>query len=264
MKKALFLVIILSISLITEAQTVYQQDQPNPSENLPVPPEIKAKSDGFIVSKIGEARFNSWIKFDTVVSKGHQETIVGCNSDNPACIVYLLVYHMKVPEKSFVNYTFSFEMDGHGHIIFYDKLPQCIENRTHANCVYGTERIALPDCVNKPSECEFPIDAARAKEIAANAGLEKGKGEWDLRFGFGDNTFVWHVNSIIESNSIGDATIKTMAIDANSGEVLGTSLGGVTHAPAGERGYDPLWLVFGAIIFLILLLVYFLFKVFKK
>lgn len=183
-----------------------------------VPGSIKTKGDEFIISKIGKSRFDSWIKYQ--FGNSYKDAIYVCTQDNPACTHYQLSYRLKVPDKPFVDYFFSFEMDGHAHLIHYDRLPYCIEN--HEACVLSLEKLPLPNCVHTAEECGFPIDGLQGREIAKRAGFEKGMREWKTYFTFYNKTFVWIVRNTLFANSTGGESGKEMVIDANSGSVLET------------------------------------------
>jgi len=97
--------------------------------------------------------------------------------------------------------------------------------------IHKEQNIGLPDCINNPLECTFPIDADSAKAIAELEGLEEGLSEWRTIFRwytyFDDElsiaTFAWEISNTLSESQQGEEfrqSGRVFIIDANSGELL--------------------------------------------
>ena len=181
---------------------------------LPVPPktdgripqEILASAREYVISRVGESFFESYMKW-----KPGRSCYLPVNPRNLAdpdgCSPYLLVpryriaYDLHIPEKPWVHQTVWFFIYEDGGWV-KDPTIQC----------------GLPDCVAHPEECEFPIDGDDAKRIAEQAGLEAGLEDWRIGFiwwGAEYQTYVWQVHNTLTKRSG-----RTLVLDANTGEVL--------------------------------------------
>jgi len=179
----------------------------------PLPPEIIDAGNRFIISRVGPDFFNNSINFNRNKSRYYPPNQM-CLQDPDNCSAfllhshYLMVYDIKIPQIPQCDEFIEFVLDSIGNII---------EERD----VFG-----LPDCVNNPGECLFPVDEAQAISIATNAGLEEGIKPWIIDFywyGWDLRTFVWSVKNTLYEKSEGNeyyANGKIVVIDANSGEVL--------------------------------------------
>jgi hypothetical protein len=145
-----------------------------------------------IVSKIGDNYFNNYIKLLTI------------DYQPPSGIIetpyYLLTYTFKIPEKQFVNESIEIGIDIDGNVVREWGIP------------------------SNPDECEFPVDEAKAIEIARDAGLEEGIKEWESDFYWHDGfkTYVWSVRNTLSATSVGEPyeeSGRVVIIGANSGEV---------------------------------------------
>ncbi len=147
------------------------------------------KGNELIISKVGDEHFNNYMKLLSIEYQSPNEVI-----EKP---YYLLTYTFKIPEKQFVNESIEIGINVDGNIVREWGIP------------------------NNPKECEFPIDEAKAIEIARDAGLEEGIKEWESDFYWhgGDlKTYVWAVRNIL-STEPHEESGKLVIIDANSGEV---------------------------------------------
>lgn len=148
-----------------------------------------------IISKIGSDYFNDYIKLLSIEYQSSNEVIENQH--------YLLTYTFKIPEKLFVNESIEIEIDIDGNIVREWGIP------------------------NNPDECEFPVDEARAIDIARDYGLEEGIKEWESDFHWHDvlKTYVWTVRNTLSASSVDEPYEESgiiVIIDANSGEVRGS------------------------------------------
>jgi hypothetical protein len=156
---------------------------------------------------VGQDFFNKYIKIDYDQSKYHPEG--AAFSQRP---YYLMVYSFKMPEKPFIDELMDFAVDTDGDVIL------------------ERDVMGIPDGINNPTECIFPIDEAEAIQIAKNAGLEDGITDWETSFhwaGGAFKTYVWTVENTLAATPYGQdysASGKVVVIDANSGEVKDTSV----------------------------------------
>ncbi|MCX6736981.1 MAG: PepSY domain-containing protein [Candidatus Parcubacteria bacterium] len=180
----------------------------------PIPNPIVEKSNQFMISKVGKDFFNKYISLDYSESK-YSEADKFCIDNPNSCSTifqkpyYFMVYLFKITGKPYINESISLNIDTNGNVI-------------------DEADIAISDCINNPIECEFPIDARQAIEIAKTAGLEQGIKEWETSFHWfaGDlKTFVWTVQ-----NSSSEYNGRTVVIDANSGKVY--QISGYTILPS--------------------------------
>jgi hypothetical protein len=83
-------------------------------------------------------------------------------------------------------------------------------------------RYGIPDCVENPGDCEFPIDRESAKDIARDAGLEPGLKPWIVAFLWSReyDTYVWSVSNRMVGTADRERG-ETVLVDANDGRVLG-------------------------------------------
>ncbi len=166
-----------------------------------VPENVLKRSNSFIVSKVGQEFFDSYIKPD------FQET-KKINSK------YYMVYNFKIPDKPYVDNKIKFEVDSTGRIINQGNI------------------IGLPDCNADPGKCEFNINEEQATQIAKDNNFEEGIKAWKVEFKWTPkyNQYVWSIRSTFEemqnSNGI-RAKGKVMLIDPNSGKVISTDIWGI-------------------------------------
>ncbi|HKJ69080.1 MAG TPA: hypothetical protein VKA68_14065 [bacterium] len=183
-------------------------------ESREVTESIIERANQIIIDRVGRDFFYTYI------SLNHQKThyrppTLFCIKDPGDCSQFLryphflMVYDFVMPDKSFVEEFIEFVVDTSGAYIEEGKL-------------YG-----VPNCRDTTSECAFPIDEKQAKQIACNAGLERGIEAWRTSFhwyGGAWQTYVWSVSNTLGISNLGTMQFtshgKTVIIDANSGVVL--------------------------------------------
>lgn len=112
-----------------------------------------------------------------------------------------------------INYTISFR---------FKISPHSIEPHFSQVIVDTSGKVVktnyIPDCINHPSECDFPFSKsdieAKARELNFSIGIK----EWDLDFHWYNgkvNSFVWVVTNYHNEFSGVD-----LVFDANSGELI--------------------------------------------
>lgn len=177
---------------------------------IPVPDSIIAKANQYIISRVGELFFSSYITFDSSKSRYYPADEF-CIQNPSSCAEYLqfphylMVYTFRIPELSFVDEIIEFAVDTLGNVI---------EER---------EPGGIPNCANNNCWENFHvIDESEAITIAQNAGLEAGIGEWTTSFHYfyGDiDDYVWTVQNTTYQSSEGGGG-EGVVINAYSGEVI--------------------------------------------
>ena len=168
-----------------------------------IPDTILDAAAMHLKSRVGEDFYLAYLRFNPQKSQfveARDESLLSGRSDRRfAKAHYVLVFDFRMPQHGFVDHQVI-----------------CI------TYVDGTllDFRAVPDCVTDPRECRFPIDEARAREIAASEGLEPGIKEWEIRFfwNYGYLTYIWIVSNTLEEKP-DYATGHNVVIDANSGDV---------------------------------------------
>ena len=138
-----------------------------PASGNGIPGEVLEGALGFIASRVGEGFCQRYIVFDQEASKSNPEGPGDFPGLHPHLAVkpsFKLVFWIRIPDKPYVQGRIQLLVDGKGEL-----LPDMR--------VYG-----LPDCVDHPGECHFPIDQSVAIDLAQNAGLEEGLAEWETAF----------------------------------------------------------------------------------
>ena len=193
----LFLKFVLSIiTVLVISWTFYSCSCSNctKKEEASVPIDVLNKANEFIISRTGEEFFTSYITPDFVRTKRTPP-------------YYQMAYHLYVPEKPYVNTIITFTVDSIG------------------NLVKKRDIIGIPNCMNKPTDCNWQIDRDAAVLIAERYGLEKGVKDWQVGFIWNPERqiYVWHILSTIREFS-GDfgyrGTGKEMLIDPVHGDIL--------------------------------------------
>jgi len=158
------------------------------------PQHILDKADQLIISKVGADYFKEYISYAPTQSK-----IVGSDYD--------FTYYFAIPGKEYVREFITFTLDSLG------------------NPAANRDIIGIPNCLEKPGECEFTVDEAAARSIAEKNGMDKGIDEWKVIFKWEKeyDRYVWHILNYY-SKSEGSQGFrgngKSMYIDANNGTVL--------------------------------------------
>lgn len=232
------------ISDYLKGALIYLKNSPKEEE---IPDSIIEKSNQFIISKVGQEFFNNYMSINKELTR-YIPANLHCIKNLSYCADYLLapnyfmVYSLKIPNKPYANVSISFSVDKNGNIIA------------------GSQQ-GLPDCVSKPSECEFLIDENDAIKIARNAGLEEGISDWKTSFhwAYGNpGSYVWTVQNYLSSNNG-----KIVMIDANSGDIIG-GIGGwdvmySTIGPQLTNITEPInyifYIIIGIVIIIALILV---------
>jgi hypothetical protein len=186
----LFIFGFISILVITSCKCLSCEKQ----EEANVPVEILEKADAFIIKTTGDEFFKKYITPDFYRTKVHPD-------------FYEMAYKFFMPEKPYVNATIKFMVDSIGNVM---------KNR---------DIVGIPRCKNFPRECDFNIDEATAKQIAANKGLKEGVKEWDAGFlwDFKLKRYVWRILSTTREFGTEEsykAAGQEMVIDPTTGEVL--------------------------------------------
>ncbi|MFA4815520.1 MAG: hypothetical protein WC924_01865 [Candidatus Gracilibacteria bacterium] len=177
--------------------------------------DIIEQSDEYIISQVGSVFFEKYISFNKESSQYYPADDY-CIENPDECSQflqepnYLMSYSLKIPGDPYVDGIIDISLDEGGNVI--------MEN----------EPSGIPNCVEYPLECEFPIDKAEAIAIAENAGLEKGIKEWGIGsvhwYGGDRKTYVWTISNTLTEGEESSATGQAVVIDANTGEVVGEIL----------------------------------------
>jgi hypothetical protein len=163
-------------------------------EEASVPIDVLNKANKFIISKTGEEFFNKHITPDFVKTKHSQP-------------YYEMAYRLYVPEKPYVNTVITFTIDSIG------------------NVVKKRDVIGIPNCKEKPTDCNWQINKENAVLIAERYGLEKGIKDWQVGFIWNPERqiYVWYILSTIREFE-GDfgyrGSGKEMLIHPVHGDVL--------------------------------------------
>lgn len=177
-----------------------------------IPDEIVGKAVSFITSRVGEDFCKKYVVFDpersTCNPKGPGD-FPGLHPEFAVKPSFKVGFWIRIPDKPYVKGRIEFLLDGNGKV-----LP-------------NTRVFGLPDCVDHPGECNFPIDQSIAIDLAKNAGLVEGLAEWETVFAWTftslddpvSGTYVWKVSNTLMSGPR-ELSGKTLVIDANSGEIL--------------------------------------------
>jgi hypothetical protein len=213
--QAIVCIAVLSASIAVAVYIAVHQNSADKCEKSIIPSSIVEKSNQFIISKVGQDFFDKYIGIDYNRSKYYTpDEFVITNPEDCADYLqrpyYLMVYSFKMPEKPFVHELMEFAVDTDGDVIL------------------ERDVMGIPDGINNPTECIFPIDEAKAIQIAKYAGLEDGITDWETSFHWcaGDlKTYVWTVQNTLSATPYGQdysASGKGVTIDANSGEIKRT------------------------------------------
>jgi hypothetical protein len=177
-----------------------------------IPDEILQTALCFIASRAGEDFCQRYVVFDPGGSKPNPEGPGDFPGLDPRLVVkpsFKVVFRIAIPDKPYVQGRIQFIVDGKGKPLAGSR-------------VYG-----IPDCVDHPEECNFPIDKAMAVRLAQDSGLEQGLRTWEAaftwRFENPDDpilgTYAWEVSNTT-SCTRGGMSGSTLVLDANSGEIL--------------------------------------------
>jgi len=175
-----------------------------------IPDSIITKANDFVISKVDEQFFNSYIKYDSENSR-YSPADSFCIEHPSSCAEFLLkphyyfVYNFKIPEKDYVDEIIEFVTD------------------TNGNVVPSREVFGIPKCTSNDCWGNFPlIGKDEAITIAKNNGLEEGIRDWIVLFHFYAGEFenyVWEVsNTLYQSGS--ESGGNTFLIGANNGEIV--------------------------------------------
>jgi hypothetical protein len=217
-KKYYFALLLLSLlfshcSEISEVEDKKVKIDDDVQAILIIPDSIISIADDFIISKVGEQFFNSYIKYNSVKSR-YSLADSFCIEHPSSCADFLLephyyfVYDFKMPEKDFVDEFIEFVTD------------------TTGNMVPSEDVFGIPKCSNNDCWNNFPlIERDEAVTVAQNNRLEEGISDWRVSFHFYGSEFdnyVWEVsNTLYQSSS--ESGGKTLLIDASNGEVIQSS-----------------------------------------
>lgn len=135
--------------------------------NRPVPSYLYEVTDDYIISRVGQGFFSKNITLLKERDKYYHPKlrclIVPSNcidTDGPR---YGIIYSMEIEESPFANAIIEIDIDENGVLL-------------------REQYIGLPDCINNPLECIFPINADSAIAIAKSEGMEEGLREYKTTF----------------------------------------------------------------------------------
>ena len=182
-----------------------------------VPSHLYDVTDEYIISKVGQEFFEKNYALLKERSEYYHPKLkclinpLNC-TDLGLYPRYGIHYSMDIEESPFAHAIIGIDIDENG-VLLREKY------------------IGIPDCINNPLECIFPIDADSAKTIAALEGLEEGLLEWETTFRwytyFHDElniaTFAWLIRNTLSESGQGEGSQRSgrvFVIDANSGELL--------------------------------------------
>ncbi len=191
LKFVLFTITVFIISWVFYSCSGSNSDK---KEETVVPVDVLNNANKFIISKTGEGFFNSYITPDFTRTK-HTPPY------------YEMAYRLYVPEKPYVNTVITFSVDSIG------------------NVVKKRDIIGVPNCKEKPTDCNWQVDREGAVSIAERYGLEKGIKDWQVGFIWNPERqiYVWHILSTTREFS-GDfgyrGSGKEMLIDPVFGDVI--------------------------------------------
>jgi hypothetical protein len=197
-----------STSLATHSNVTASEATPtlSTSQTTTIPSSVVARANLFVISQVGEDRFQKYISLDTLGTRYIEPQAAGVPTPGSAYLqrpYYLMAYSLQIPDKPFVEGKIVFAVDIEGNFI-REREPEGIPNPL------------------KPGEWDFPIDEQAATGIARNAGLEAGIRDWKTSFHWfaaDFKTYVWTVESTTWASASG-AGGRTVMIDANDGTVM--------------------------------------------
>jgi len=170
-----------------------------------IPPEVLAGAREYVVSKVGEEFFDSWLTLSPEFSR--LEPVDERNASQPTCPDwlksprYVVIYHFRIPEMPFVDELVIVNIRESGG--WFEGVPH---------------NEGLPNCLLQPEECEFVVDEDDAIAIAEDEGLPLGIEPWSATFlwaGREFHTYAWSIQNTCEGGRG-----EWVMIDANDGAVL--------------------------------------------
>jgi len=218
-KRRIFVAILVSVFLLGGVGGAFlffskepfletRRDEDIEIEKEGLPDIVIKNAEEFIISRVGADFFNNYISLDREKSR-HQQEDTFCINNPDSCSEYLqkphyLVFYLfEIPEKPFISEIIEIALFETGEII---------EEREEK----------LPDCVESPTKCKFPIDEEEALSIAEKEGLKRGAREWETSFHWyaGDiKNYVWTVsNTLRDSRTFRSG--ENIVINANTGELI--------------------------------------------
>lgn len=178
-----------------------------------IPQIMIQHANQFVISKVGEDFFNRYLRIDSNRSQSYPADSSCMNQPN-SCPEYLkqphflIAYSFKIPGKTWIDEMIFIPEDNEGNVVLVGEL-------------YG-----LPNCVQLPDDCNFPIDESRAISIARESGLQDGIRAWQTDFYWYAREFKTYIWSITNTSSFSTNPLsgsgQTIIVDANSGQVLTT------------------------------------------
>jgi hypothetical protein len=175
-----------------------------------IPDSIITRANDFVISKVGEQFFNSYIKYDPEKSM-YSSADSFCIEHPSSCAEFLLkphynfVYNFKIPGKDYVDEIIEFVTD------------------TNGNVVPSREVFGIPKCTGNDCRENFTlIGKDEAVTIAKDNGLEEGIRDWEVSFHFYGGEFdnyVWEVSNTLYQSSSGSGG-NTFLIGAGDGEIV--------------------------------------------
>jgi hypothetical protein len=163
----------------------------------PVPEEIVNVAQEYVVARVGKDAFARYFVYDDSAS-AH---IFPRKEDGDSTQPYRIVkYALKIDAVPEYDRRAILKLDDEGKLL--------------------RDPRGVPDCVKDSSECEFNVNEAAARRIAADAGLKPGIREWHAQFLWHPELgYIWAVESLLDKDSRRWSG-ESLLIDANTGEVL--------------------------------------------
>lgn len=210
-------------ALICFALLIFSCSQPNEidkpvekaKQKYSIPDTVIYKSNMVIISKVGQAFFNTYIKLDYNRSKFSLPDSF-CIKNPSQCADYLArpYYHM----------VYKFNPAG---IEDYNNFIEIVVD-TNGVVVPSRPVFGIPSCPNNNCWGNFQIiTKEKAVELARQNGLEEGINEWTVSFHFYAGTFnnyVWEIKTtLMEDKSVPSQFLakgKTILLNAVDGSVF--------------------------------------------
>jgi len=166
-----------------------------PGEMLPVPDHIVEKARAYLVSRLGSEFVSDHITY--LPDRSH--TMIPRDERYPGWPGWHVVrFRLWIEDRPFVDWNLNIRMEMDG--------------------VYRSDDGGIPWCTRWPTECEFPIDEQRAKQIAEELGLEPGLREWHVVFTWeSESGFTWRISNVTHRAANDQPGGFVVVIDANTG-----------------------------------------------
>ena len=162
---------------------------------IPVPEYVLEKVQRFHESRLGTEFATDYVVYNAEASYG-----VVLDDTSSCKGWYHLYYSLDIADRPFVYMEWMATLTLDGEFV---------------------NEPELSDCAKYPQECEFPIDEAEARQIAADFGLESGLCAWHVSFAWRAGMgFSWRVSNVTALSDEGQFDGDIMYIDANTGTLM--------------------------------------------